>query len=322
MPERAGRFTPEAPLEPAEVRLVAVADGEVAGLVELIGAHVANLFVDPARQGRGIGSALLAAAEARVAGDVTLSVFTVNPDARRLYERLGYVVEGRREISFAGAPAEVWRMRKLRTPPYRLVIFDFDGTLADSAEWMIGVLNQVAVRYGFRTADAAEIERLRGRSSRQIVKALGVPAWKLPAIAKHMRALSAEAPAPLFPGVPALLERLAAAGVETAVVSSNAEANVRRALGPAAATVGRFACEAAMFGKARKLAGVVRAAGVPRGQVLSVGDETRDVEAARKAGLASAAVTWGYATEKALAAARPDRMFRRLDDLAAVLAPG
>jgi phosphoglycolate phosphatase len=58
---------------------------------------------------------------------------------------------------------------------YKLVIFDFDGTLADSAGWLFGVLNQVADRYGFRRVDEAEIAMLRGRDNREIVLR---PGWR------------------------------------------------------------------------------------------------------------------------------------------------
>lgn len=163
MPHLQHLFGDNRALEPADLRLVALARGRVAGFVELVGSHVANLFVDPAAQGRGIGARLLAEAEARIVGDVTLSVFTVNPDARRLYERLGYRVEEDGVASFGGSLEPVWRMRKTRgAPPFPLVVFDFDGTLADSAEWFIRSLNGVARRYGFREASAEEIEALRG----------------------------------------------------------------------------------------------------------------------------------------------------------------
>jgi len=116
MPEFRGRFVETQPLEPTDERIVAVRDGAVAGFLDLIGSHVSNLFVDPQHQGQGIGTALMAEAERRAAGDLTLSVFTLNPDARRLYERLGFVVEGVRTVPFAGSSAEVWVMRKQRQP--------------------------------------------------------------------------------------------------------------------------------------------------------------------------------------------------------------
>jgi phosphoglycolate phosphatase len=200
---------------------------------------------------------------------------------------------------------------------YKLVIFDFDGTLADSAAWMMGVLNDIAATHGFRQVTDAEIEILRGRGTREIMSALGVKPWKLPAIARDMRKRSAEAAAsiPLFPGVAEMLRRLADAGVITAVVSSNGEDVVRKVLGPAANVVGHYSCGASLFGKAAKFSALVRKLRVDPHAVLCVGDESRDVEGAREAGLAAAAVTWGYAREEALTAAAPDFIYRSVAEL-------
>jgi ribosomal protein S18 acetylase RimI-like enzyme len=93
--------------DPADV-LVAVEDGAVAGYARLSRAsrfassdHVLTLngiAVDPARQGRGTGRALVdaAIAEARRRGArrLTLRVFSPNERARRLYEAAGFAVEG------------------------------------------------------------------------------------------------------------------------------------------------------------------------------------------------------------------------------------
>ncbi|MDP9196166.1 MAG: HAD hydrolase-like protein [Pseudomonadota bacterium] len=72
----------------------------------------------------------------------------------------------------------------------QLAIFDFDGTLANSMEWFSGVMNDVARQHGFRQISDEEREMLRGRSSREIVKYMGIPAWKLPLIARHMRKIA------------------------------------------------------------------------------------------------------------------------------------
>src|SRR5690606_25403104 len=114
-----------------------------------------------------------------------------------------------------------------------LAIFDFDGTLADSVQWMRGIVNQVAERYRFRQLNDAEFAMLRDRDSRTIVRYLGVPAWKMPLIARHMRALARRdaSKIPLFPGTAELLRTLRAHGVSIAVVSSNSEVNVRQVLG-------------------------------------------------------------------------------------------
>ena len=111
-------FGPHEPLEPADQRAVAAIGGEVVGFIELVGAHVSNVFVAPTAQGQGVGGLMMAWAEAQTHGPLTLSVFTVNPNARRFYERLGFVVEGLKTIAFAGGDHEVWRMRKDRAAPF------------------------------------------------------------------------------------------------------------------------------------------------------------------------------------------------------------
>lgn len=115
MPPQA--FGPHEPLEPADQRAVALADGEIIGFIELVGAHVSNVFVGPTAQRQGVGALMMAWAEAQVEGPITLSVFTVNPNARRFYERLGFTVEGTKTIHFADGEHEVWRMRKDRSAP-------------------------------------------------------------------------------------------------------------------------------------------------------------------------------------------------------------
>lgn len=202
--------------------------------------------------------------------------------------------------------------------PYHLVAFDFDGTLADTFPWFCSVLNGVADRYGFRRVEPGETERLRALGARAILAELGIPAWKVPLIARHMRALATRDAAAirLFSGIPEMLEALDRAGISLAVVSSNGEATVRRALGPAAGRIRHYACGASLFGKARHLRAVARAARVAPGAMLAVGDEIRDAEAAAKAACAFGAVAWGYTLPEALAARAPAHLF---DDPAAIV---
>ncbi len=206
-------------------------------------------------------------------------------------------------------------------PPYRVVIFDFDGTLADSIGWFRGVLNDVARAYRFRTVSEPEFEMLRGCDSRTILAHLGVAGWKLPLIARDMRrrAAAASADISLFPGIPDMLDDLATAGITLAVVSSNDEANVRRVLGPAGAPIRRFLCGAGLFGKAAAFRRIRRHSGLPAARILAIGDEVRDIEAARRTGLHAAAVTWGYATPARLAASRPTLTFSHVGEIAPAL---
>ncbi|WP_043829499.1 HAD hydrolase-like protein [Muricoccus aerilatus] len=206
-----------------------------------------------------------------------------------------------------------------RPRPYRLVIFDFDGTLADSAGWVLHALTEAAGLYNFRRITADEAAMLRGWDNRAIIRYLGVPFWKLPSIARHMRErMAAEADRiSLFPGAEETLRGLLAAGARLAIVSSNAEPTVRRILGPElSADIAAFECGASLFGKARRFRRVLRRLGVPPGDAIAIGDEGRDIEAARAAGIDTGAVTWGYATAALLATRRPTVTFERMEELA------
>jgi phosphoglycolate phosphatase len=206
---------------------------------------------------------------------------------------------------------------------YQLVIFDFDGTLADSGDWMVRTLNEIAGQFGLRRVSEQEVDMLRGRSNREIVRYLGVPLWKVPRIATEMRRRIAEdaEQIKLFPGVERLLETLHERGVTLAIVSSNSETNVRRILGPHnAARIAMFDCEAAIFGKARKLRAVMKKFRVAPEATLYVGDETRDIEAAQEVRVASGAVTWGYAKSDILFNFKPTLTFRSMQDIATLTA--
>lgn len=204
---------------------------------------------------------------------------------------------------------------------HRLVLFDFDGTLADSLGWFLGVFDQVADRFGFRHLAPGDRERLRGLETSAILRHLDVPAWKLPLIARHLRELAARdnGKIRMFPGTAAMLAALATGGIQMAVVSSNSEDNVRRVLGPAAVHIGRFACGASLFGKATKVRAVLRATGAAPGSALLIGDEARDIEAANATGIASAAVAWGYADPQFLRSLSPTMFFERMEEIAPAL---
>jgi phosphoglycolate phosphatase len=205
----------------------------------------------------------------------------------------------------------------------RLAIFDLDGTLADTYPWFVGALDEAAQRFGFHRPDAAEREALRRCGSREILHRLGVPLWKVPAIARHMRAAKASAHGtiPLFPGIDGMLSRLSGAGIRLAMVSSDAEENVRATLGPAnAALISHYACQAPLFGKPAHLRRVLKLSGVAARDAIYIGDEVRDAEAARRVGMAFGAVAWGFAAAEALQAEVPAAMFESIDAIADLLA--
>lgn len=198
------------------------------------------------------------------------------------------------------------------TARYDLIVFDFDGTLADSLTWFRTALGEVVDKHGLPPICEERAEALRGLTPKAIMDELGIPNWKIPFIAADVRARAAENvdQINLFEGIDALLSTLSDAGVQMAVVSSNGETAVREVLGPElTARFDQFACGAALFGKASVFRKVIRKAGTTPQRTLSVGDEIRDIDAAREVGCTAGAVTWGFATPDILLTQDPDFMF-------------
>lgn len=214
--------------------------------------------------------------------------------------------------------AACWRgMRR-----YDLIIFDFDGTLADSFDWFLATVNEVADEFGFRRFDMERLPEIRSLSARELMARSGLRWWRVPAVARRMRALMAAQieRIAVFDGVAELLDALEGAGVQLALVTSNSRDNVQRVLG--AELTARFrhiGCGAALLGKRRKLRAALKACGIPAARALCVGDEIRDADAARQAGIAFAGVGWGYTLPAALQPHTPLPLLQRPADLCALL---
>ncbi len=207
---------------------------------------------------------------------------------------------------------------------YDLVVFDFDGTLADSLTWFRTALSDVVEKHGLSPICAERAEALRGMTPKAIMDELGIPTWKLPFIAADVRARAAKnvAQITLFDGIAELLSELRACGVTIVVVSSNGEDAIRQVMGAdLVAHISHFACGAALFGKAAVFRKVVRMAGSTPARTLCIGDEVRDIEAAREAGCGCGAVTWGFATPAILEASVPDHVYALPHDIARCVLP-
>lgn len=198
------------------------------------------------------------------------------------------------------------------------MLFDFDGTLADSFPWFLGVINDVARKYRFRTVASHEVDALRGLSSRQVLRFLGIPWWKVPLIARHLRALAGEETGAVHPfaGVPEMLQNLSQSGIRIGVVTSNSRPKVERVLGQRSASlISEYECNVGMFAKRRALKRALTRFGVPASQTLYIGDETRDAEAARSLGIAFGGVAWGFGKPETLREHGAWRIFQSVPEI-------
>ncbi len=202
---------------------------------------------------------------------------------------------------------------------YKLVIFDFDGTLADSLPWFISIVNQLAEHHKFKRIETREHTLLRGYDARRVIEHLGIPMWRIPLIARDLRQRMAQdlQSIALFNGVDRLLRDLSGRGVALAITSSNSPENIRRVLGADnAALIQRYECGASLFGKGKKFRKLLREFAVSPAEAICIGDEIRDLQAARTERIPFGAVSWGYTTPHSFAACSPDELFISIDDIA------
>lgn len=202
---------------------------------------------------------------------------------------------------------------------YKLAIFDFDGTLANSFPWALSILDQLADRYHIRRVEQSEIDRLRRYGARALLKEYRIPPWKLLLIARHVRKLMKQSihHIPVFDGIDGALQHLSAQGVTLGLVTTNAYENVRHVLGPQTVDLIQYCeCNVSLFGKPARLRKILRKSGIPASEAIYVGDEIRDLEAARKVRMPFGAVTWGYTHPEALIAHIPDEVFATVAEIA------
>ncbi len=202
---------------------------------------------------------------------------------------------------------------------YKLVIFDFDGTLADSFPWLLGAVDRLAEKRGLPKVDKNELEAMRGHDAKTLMKMYRVPLWKVLLMAGDIRAMMAAEvhKIPLFAGVEQLLRQLSKNGVKLAVVTTNSRENVRQVLGAElAALVDYYECGVTLFGKQEKFRKILKKSGIAASAAFAIGDETRDIEAAKNAHIACGAVAWGYAKVDILQSCAPQEVFFSVEEIA------
>ncbi|AFZ69570.1 HAD hydrolase-like protein [Deinococcus peraridilitoris] len=204
------------------------------------------------------------------------------------------------------------------------VVFDFDGTLADSPHLVVELYNEVARKQGFGEMTPENLHLLRGLSVRERSKQLGVPMHRLPGlmvqVARAYRAVTSRVA--LHDGVPELLRELRGRGMRVCVLSTNNEENIRDVLRryDLEAMVSRVYCSNRIFGKASLLRRLMHHESVPADQLVYVGDEQRDVDACREVGVQVIAVSWGVDTLTRLQDARPDWLVHTPEGISRVVA--
>lgn len=193
----------------------------------------------------------------------------------------------------------------------RTVIFDFDGTLADTVELVVNLYNKVAPQFKAETVKKSEIPGLIRLGYAKATKAKHIRWSVIPRLVLHvsreMRKHMHEVKP--YPGVVDSIKKLQRNGYSVGVLTSNQEGLVRKFFKSSGFPAFDFVIsEKTIFGKDKALRKIIRKHGLDRRQVVYVGDEPRDVVACRKVGIEVIGVSWGVAGKNGFGIDRPDHI--------------
>jgi len=223
-------------------------------------------------------------------------------------------VKGLRRLVFGSGG----KSASARDAEARVIIFDFDGTIADTFSVAVDIFNELGPSFGFPPLTPDLIDKARGMTAHQLIDYFGIKKSNIPSIAaRGLKALHSRMPeVEPCAGVPALIRRLSAEGYVLGILTSNSSENVEDFLRRHDLKLFSFVrCSSRIFGKDKELSTILKTNHWNAGQILFVGDEVRDIEAGQKVGVRCAAVTWGYNTREALEKLAPDLVVDRPDEL-------
>jgi len=204
---------------------------------------------------------------------------------------------------------------------YTTVIWDFDGTLADTLSGALGIYNHLAAQHGFRPID--DLETVRNLPISELVGSHNIPPHKVPRLVREfLKAQRARmSDVRMCPGVPDVLTAVRDLGCRQGIVSSNAEENIRTCL-RANEAEGFFEFVVGytrLTGKQRALRQTVKRFDMAPETVLYIGDDVRDIKAAKTAGIAIAAATWGISARTLLDTHQPSYLIDTPAELLSLL---
>lgn len=185
------------------------------------------------------------------------------------------------------------------------IVFDFDGTIADSLIVMLGIYNELAETRGLKKVTQKDWEQLRMGTIAQGIKWIGVKPFQIPGLlTQGLRMVEPRtADIKLFPDAIPVIKELAAQGHSIFVLSTNSEKVIQEVLNKHGIGKDMTVLKSSkIFGKASALKKLVRANQVEPNRVMMIGDEVRDMVAAKKAGVQPVAVNWGFQPGDTLAA--------------------
>ena len=179
----------------------------------------------------------------------------------------------------------------------KTVIFDFDGTLADTFVYALEIANKYAPKYHLSVFTPEELQKLKKMSLSAIVKKYKISWFNvIRMVIDSRREVTARLPfVNTFSGIQGMMKKLNDDGYQIAVVSTNSKKNIEYFVNKYFyRDVSIIHTSLNPFNKDKVLKKLLRKFKINPSDAVYVGDEIRDIDAAKSAEISIISVDWGY----------------------------
>jgi len=204
----------------------------------------------------------------------------------------------------------------------KALIFDFDGTIADTLPYTFSKIITLSKKYKVKGKKEEIIEKIRLKIPQQLMKEFKISWFKIPVILWEIRKAQKDLyrhidKINIFPGIKFLLKELKKKNIRLFIYSSNIKKNIYRFLKKENLEnffekiyVGKN-----FFGKDKDLLYILKKEELKTNEVYYVADEVRDVLACQKAKIKMIGVAWGLAGEKGLKKVGVDYLVKKPEEI-------
>lgn len=200
----------------------------------------------------------------------------------------------------------------------KIIIFDFDGTLADTFPPMVKILKKQVKEMGYGELTSRQIDVMREMKPLDIIKHFKFPIWKVPSLIKDIREglFKQIAQVKLFQGIDNVVLDLKRKGFTLGILTSNSVKAVEIFLNEHNLECFDFVeSETKIFKKSKHLIKIIKKYSFNKNEVIYIGDEVRDIIASQETGIDVIAVTWGYNRRDVLKQNHPTYLVDKPNDI-------